>query len=405
MKAATDAPLRVLVLSRSYPNPLQLQYGLWAERLVRHTLGAVEPVVVSPVPYCPPLPASIEYARFRAIPHHERRHDINVYHPRFLAGPGVSLFNYEADCYHWGVQRLVDRLHREKPFDVIHAHFTYPDGVVGARLGRRYGVPVVITEHALWANWMDAYPRVRRQAVEASHDSAFHLAVSTAGRDSVARYTGASDRLRVLPIGVDTTLFSPGDAPRRREQILFVGFINFTKGVDVLLHAMADLAARRPDARLVLVGGSFYRNTRLQTEQLEQLSASLGLKDRVSFVGLKPPETVAALMRESAMLVLPSVRESFGAVLVEALACGTPIVATRCGGPEDIVTDDVGRLVPVGDSTALADAMEAVLARDPPYDPAALSHYAASRFGWNRIAADLVELYLEAIRRRPSGKT
>src|SRR5262249_62336963 len=132
------------------------------------------------------------------------------------------------------------------------------------------------------------------------------------------------------------------EAGRKGNQILYVGVLNFNKGLDVLLHATQKLVQRQPEARLILLGGFFYRNTRLQAQCIQRLAHDLGLDAHVEFVGMKPPAEVARYMQESALLVLPSRRESFGSVLVEALACGTPVVATRCGGPEDIVNDSVG---------------------------------------------------------------
>ena len=104
-------------------------------------------------------------------------------------------------------------------------------------------------------------------------------------------------------------------------------------------------------------------------------------------------------MAQSSVVVLPSRAESFGAVLVEALACGTPVVATRCGGPEDIVVDDVGELVPVGEPVALADALSRVLAASGHYDRARLRQFALQRFGWNTIVDRIHDVYQEAVER------
>ena len=103
-------------------------------------------------------------------------------------------------------------------------------------------------------------------------------------------------------------------------------------------------------------------------------------------------------MAESAAVVLPSRAESFGAVLVEALASGTPVVATRCGGPEDIVQDGMAELVSVEDTVALADALSRVLAASGRYDRARLRQFAVERFGWNTIVDRIHAVYQEAVR-------
>jgi glycosyltransferase involved in cell wall biosynthesis len=349
------------------------------------------------------VPGFPDYTRFRSIALRRNEDGVEVYHPRLIVGPGYSLYNLEAITYYLGIRRLVARLREEFPFDIIHAHFGYPDGVVGAWLGKRYGVPIIITEHALWRPWMDQYPLVRRLAVAAARQAAFHIAVSQHGKETIAHFTGQSERLRVIPNGVDGAVFSrPTNDPGggfNPHQVLYVGLIKRIKGIDLLLRAMKKLASERPATRLVLVGGSFYRETRLQEEQFGQLAADLGIADRVTFVGRQPPGVVAQYMRESAVMVLPSRRESFGAVLVEALACGTPVVATRCGGPEDIVNEKVGALVPREDVDSLAGAIKRILDRRREYDPLALRAYALEKFSWERVAQQTIHLYREAIER------
>jgi glycosyltransferase involved in cell wall biosynthesis len=166
------------------------------------------------------------------------------------------------------------------------------------------------------------------------------------------------------------------------------------KGLDVLLRSFQLLRRRGSPARLVVAGGALYRNTRRQEKGLQALSSELGLDGQVRFLGRVPHEEVARLMAESAVVVLPSRAESFGATLVEALACGTPVVATKCGGPEDIVVDSVGRLVPVADVDALADAIDDVLDHPDRYDGATLREYAITRFSWDGVVSRVHDEFL-----------
>ena len=393
-------PQKTLVLSRNYPNNVTSLLGLWTERFVRHISASCAVRVVAPVPYCPPLPGiPADYKRFRRVQPQRQDGGVIIYHPRFLVGPGYSLYNFEALLYYLSIRKLVDRIRREFRFELIHAHFSYPDGVVGAWLGKRYEVPVVVTEHACWQPWMDQYPLVCRQAVRASRKISFHIAVSEHVRSTIAHFTGSLERIRVIPVGVDGAVFSPA-APQPEfdpNQILYVGFINQNKGIDVLLKAMCRLRKHRPDLSLVLVGGSFYRNSHRQREEVVELAGKLELTDHVTFVGPKKPKEVARYMQQSSLLVLPSRRESFGAVLVEALACGTPVVATRCGGPQDIVTDQVGVLVSPEDVDALARGIEHVLGNRSAYNADKLRNYALQRFSWGRVANDTVDVYREAL--------
>jgi len=396
--AAAGRRPRVLVLSRNYPNNLMELLGVWAERLVRHTAAFCEPVVVAPVPYVPPIPGLPSYyAQYRKIERRARRDGIDVHHPRFLAGPGYSLYDLEPAAYYAGVRGLVDRLHRRDPFELIHAVFTYPDGVVGTLLGKRLGLPVVITEQVPWGPWLDRQPRVRRQSVWAARRARAVLALSTSVQESIRRWAGPEPEVRVVPNGVDGDVFVPCEDPRDRDpdQILYAGRFDFVKGADVLLGAMRLLLERRPSSRLLVIGGSYYRRKRLEEERIRRMAVELGLDGRVRFTDPVPGPELARAMRRSAVLVLPSRAESFGTVLVEALSCGTPVVATRCGGPEDIVTESVGVLVPVEDERALADGMESVLVNRSRYDPSALRAYALERFSWRSVAERVAAVYDE----------
>jgi glycosyltransferase involved in cell wall biosynthesis len=394
-------PLRLLVLARNYPNPELPLLGLWTQRLVQCVTGSVEAKVVSPVPYAPPLPAlgSLDYyGRHRRVPRRRWDGPVEVFHPRMLIGPGSSTRVLEALAYALAAVPAVRRLRREFPFDLIHAHFTYPDGVVARLLGRRYGVPVVITEHAPWLPWMDEAPLIRRQAVWAARTCDAHIPVSSYVRRTLLEVMdGRARPTEPIPMLVDGETFKPSGTGRKQPpQILFVGAVRRAKGADVLIEALAQLRRTHPEVRLVLAGEPFYRSYARDFEQILERVRELGLERCVDVVGPKPPPEIARLMSESALLVVPGRAESFSAVAIEALACGTPVVATRCGGPEEIVTPELGRLVPREDPVALAEAMGDVLDEPQRYPPQALRRLVLGRFGADVVAAETVRRYLQA---------
>lgn len=399
-----DRRPRVLVLSRNYPSDVLPLLGIWVGRLVRQAAATCDVRVVSPVPYCPPLPFLPEnFRRFRRIPGRVQDGAVVVHHPRFMASLGARYPGLEARGYYAAAAPLVRRLFRAAPFDLIHAHFTYPDGWAAARLGRRLGVPVIITEQAMWGPWMDEDSAMRRGALWAAGACRFHVAISNALRDSIVRLTGESEKLRVIPDGVDGASFTlpePGRA-RARDQVLFVGNIRHVKGFDLLLRAMRVLADRGRPLRLVVVGESYYESYRAEYERVQRLAAELKVTDRVTFVGGSSDAEVVRYMQESALLVLPSRRESLGMVVAEALACGTPVVATRCGGPEDIVAPGTGELVPVEDPEALARGIEDVLGRRESYDPQRLRRHALEHFGLEAVHRRYEALYREAMASAP----
>jgi glycosyltransferase involved in cell wall biosynthesis len=400
--------LRVLVLTRNYPNVALPLTGLWAARLVHAVTPIAEVKVVSPVPYAPPLPPLKGLAPFsalRRVPSRAWDGDVEVLHPRMLIGPGSTTHQIESAAYAAAALPAVRRLRRRFPFDLVHGHFTYPDGVVAALVGRRYGVPVVISEHAPWLPWMDDMRLVRREARWAARSSAL-VPVSRYVGATIASVLGDGTQIRepITPL-VDGDVFRPppGGARRKRHQILVVGAVREVKGVDVLVAALDRIIARHPGVRVVIAGDPFFRGYRRDAERVLETARALGVDDRLEIVGGQDPAAVARLMAESAVLVVPSRAESFSSVAIEALACGTPVVATRCGGPEEILTPALGRLVPVEDPAALADAIADVLDDPDAYDPGELRAQALARFGADAVARRLAALYEEVLRPPASG--
>lgn len=397
---SASSRIRVLVLSRNYPNNVMDVLGLWVRGQVRAAAKFCDLKVVSPVPYCPPLPRLAEsFTRFRRVERRRCDRGIESFHPRFLSGHGLATHRIEWLLYDVAIRKTVNAIHRQFPFDLIHAHFTYPDGVVAARLARRYGVPFVITEHNLWGPWMNEFPSVVRRTIWAARQSACHIAVSEAARSRIEEFAGTLTRSVVIPVPVDPTEFTLPTDPEAfdPDQILFVGAVRPVKGVDVLLQALRRLVDRGRATRLTIVGDAFYSAYRREENRLRELTAQLGLGTRVEFVGKKRPPELTRTIQQSALLVLPSRMESLGLVLAESLACGTPVVATRCGGPEDIVNDRVGVLVPPGDPEALAEGIAHVLDNRRRYDPAELRRHALGKFGIESVGERLRQVYEEVL--------
>lgn len=390
---------RVLVLARNYPNNVLPTLGLWTQRLVLASTGSADPTVVSPVPYAPPLLPIDSFAKFRRVAPARRDADYDVFHPRVPMPPGSALHQYVAALGWPFIRRLADRLHTQRRFDLIHAHFMYPDGVIAARLGRQFGIPVVVTEHTGWGRTFDAHPGVKAQVLQALPHIRLVLPVSRSLQRDIVNVVGDLVECRVLPNVVDEATFTPAETEGEWDphQLLFVGLIRHVKGLDILVRAFAALAAKGPRLRLLVVGGSFYRAYQKDEDAVRRLVAELGLEGRIQFAGESSPAEVAEAMRRSALLVVPSRRETFSAVTAEAIACGTPVVATRCGGPEEIITPETGRLVRVEDPDDLAAGIELVLDGRSTYDPRRLHQDVVARFGTVAIGRRIESIYDEVL--------
>ena len=270
------------------------------------------------------------------------------------------------------------RLTRDAEYDLIHAHY-WLSGVVALTLRERWSVPMLQMFHTLGdlknrvaRRAADLEPAVRLAEEARVIASAERLvAASLAERAYLVRHAGADpERIAVVPCGVDTELFTPGDAEAARAAlgrsgdplILYVGRLAPIKGLETLLEAIALLARRGRRVRLVVVGGDADEPQHGHEAGLRARIATLGIGDLVSFAGPQPQETLRTHYVAADVTVLPSHYESFGMVALEAMACGSPVVASRVGGLTTTVRDGVtGFLVPEGDVNALAARLDTLL--------------------------------------------
>lgn len=314
-----------------------------------------------------------------------------------------------------------------RSYDLIHSHY-WLSAVVARQLAPKWRVPTVQMFHTLGLVKREAMSEepdpqgddriaIERRAVRES--DALVAASEIEASELMQLYGADPERVCVLPCGVDTEVFRPMRQVDAREAlgrdqcerlVLFVGRIEQIKGIDVLLDAMGELFRRRPDLRhevcLVVVGGALDPNEDApETEKLEELRRLVHehrMEDNVDFIGSVDQERLALWYDAADLCAVPSLTESFGLVALEAMACGTPVVATRVGGLQTVVEHgESGLLVPAGDHRALAGAIEQVLT-----DHRLRVHLAhgarsrAERFTWSRVADGIEMLYDRVIAER-----
>lgn len=377
------ASTRLLVFSTLYPNAMQPNHGIFVENRLRQTLalGGMEATVLAPVPYFP-FSHSIfgRYGTFASVPREEHRHGLQVLHPRFPVLPRLNsptpYFLYRTALN--AVRRLqrVGRL-----FDVIDAHYFYPDGVAAALLGRKLGLPVVITGRGTDLTLIPRDRTARRMIRWAAAEANMMITVCEDLRCHLLALDAKAERTVVLRNGVDLDCFAPGDRPAARRALglgrftlLSVGSLIPRKGHHIAIEALSAL----PDCELLVAGGGPMR------DDLVRLATSLGVAGRVRFLGEVPHANLPQIYRAADVLVLASEREGWANVLLEAMACGTPVVATNVNGTSEVVcAPAAGVLMADRSAASLVSALD-MLRRNMPFPAETRAH--AARFGWDITA-------------------
>jgi D-inositol-3-phosphate glycosyltransferase len=274
----------------------------------------------------------------------------------------------------WRIAEAID-------YDLIHAHY-WLSGVAALALKTRWSVPVLQMFHTLGrlknrvarsAAELEPAVRVEEETRIVSEADRIVAANVVERAELLRDYAAHPSRIATIPCGVDTDLFTPGDRAEARQRLglddrpvlLWVGRMAPIKGLDTLLDTVARLREGGQDMRLLVVGGDADEPTSGHEISLRHRIARLGLVDSVRFVGPQPQSVLPRYYAAADLTVLPSYYESFGMVALEAMACGSPVIASRVGGLITTIRDGVtGFLVRDGDVGALAERIESLVA-DP----------------------------------------
>lgn len=297
--------------------------------------------------------------------------------------------------YHQGAARVIDQVRVQHPFDVIHAHTSFLDGNAAVKLGRRFGCPVVVTEHmgpfsVLTRN--AAFRHMTRNAVRCADRV---LAVSSAlRRDMIAELGSDAERVEVLGNGFDPAVHQPSLLPAPSSggpRMLWVGLVAPVKGVDRLIDATAAALKDVPALHLTLMGGG---------EGLEALRAradSLGMGQRLHVMPGGSRAEVAAAMRAHDFVVVSSHKETFSLVALEALANGRPVLTTACGGPEDFVTSGENGLVVANSTEGLTRGIVEMAELHQGLDIGTAAEDLRRERSWSAVAGRLEAVYSDLV--------
>ena len=388
--------MRLLTFSTLYPNSERPQHGVFVETRLRQLVstGQATSTVLAPVPWYPAnAPKVGGWNRHAKAPRVETRHGLLVHHPRYLAIPRIGMTIapalLAASALAWARERTKDE---RASFDLVDAHYVYPDGIAACALARALRRPLVITARGSDVTQLPDYHWPRLMIRRALRAADALIAVSAALGERLVALGADPARVHVLRNGVDLRLFRPPDdrqAARRAlavdgPTLLSVGHLIERKGHDRVIEALARLPA---SVRLLIVGeGPLER-------PLRNLANRLGVGARVRFLGLLAPDALPAVYGAADLLVLASSREGWANVLLEAMACGTRVVASPIpGNPEVVRAEAAGVIASSNTAEGFAASISSLLQRP---DAREATRAYAEEFGWDAVSAGQVRLFGE----------
>ena len=349
--------------------------------------------MLAPVPFFPFRGERFgAWGRFARIPSREERHGLVIHHPRYPVIPRIGMSVAPLLLYLASRRALARLVAAGLAFDLIDAHYVYPDGVVAVWLGRHFGKPVVITARGSDLTELPNYAVPRRFIRAALARADGLIGVSSALRERLIELGADPSRTVTLRNGVDTVAFQPVDRAAARAALgltrptlISVGSLIERKGHRLTIEAMLEL----PDFELLIVGEGPERAT------LEMQIARLGLGARVRLLGGRPHAELPNYYGAADAMVLASSREGWANVLLESMACGTPVVASNIPGNPEVVQEWAAGLVIEANTPAGIAAGVRRLFAGPPSRAATRTY--AERFSWDETSAGQLALFRRVV--------
>ncbi|MFC3051206.1 glycosyltransferase [Kordiimonas pumila] len=388
-------PVRILLFSTLFPHPAEPSLGVFVENRLRNLLDDedVEAFVVAPVPWFPFTNEKFgSYAKAARAPLKEVRSGITVFHPRFLVIPKIGMLLTPFFLY-WSALLCIKKLVKKGyQFDLIDSHYLYPDAIAAKWLAKKFSVPFCATARGSDVTQIGLMAWPKKMILNMTKSAAHIITVSENLKRDLVNNVGVScSKISTLRNGVDLQLFHETDRDETRERwrstgpvMIFAGWLIPRKRLDIVLEVTKLL----PDLRTVIVGDGPLRAS------IDDWVLKESLENRIIFEGLKKPTEMPALFSGADILLLPSDREGWANVLLEAMACGTPVVSRDVGSAADFISEHVGQVVSSDNPAIIAEAVKSVLDRCK--DRAAIREF-ANHYDWRETSKSQKEIFDKAL--------
>jgi teichuronic acid biosynthesis glycosyltransferase TuaC len=389
--------LSILTATTLFPNPVNPSHGTFVATRLQKLVesGEVQAEVLAPVPWVPSWSPYSPAGRLDLVPRFRMHGGLRVHHPRYFVVPKFGM-TVTPHTLFWTLKSALQKLLATgRRFDLIDAHYFYPDGVAAVRLAKEFGIPVVVTARGTDLNLIPEYRIPRRMICQAAAHADGLITVCQALKERLVELGTAPEKVIVLRNGVDLQLFRPMDRQRARARLGLtrrtlgsVGWLVERKGHHHVIRALRAL----PNTDLIIVGDGPERTG------LERLAVKEGVSERVRFLGRIEQSQLPEIYNAVDALVLASSREGWANVLLEAMACGTPVVASAVWGtPEVVAAPEAGVLMRSLDAQGVLDGVTRLFATNP--ERAATRRYAEG-FSWDATTQGQLTLFRQILAQR-----
>jgi len=393
--------MKVLTFTTLYPNNIWPNHGIFIKERMAHfsRLDGCQLKVVAPVPYFPDIKLGWRWGYSR-VASREKIDGLEVFHPRYFMIPKIGMSLYGLKMF-LSVLPVVKKIQRTFGFDIIDAHYVYPDGFAAVLLGKYFRKRIVVSARGSDVHLYSRLPIIQRLLRFTLQNSDRIISVCRALKDLIIPLGIPEEKISVVPNGVDTKAFFsvPREDARKKVKlhakhvILSIGRLTPNKGFDLLIKALRNLNPEvcQRDLYFAIVGEGGYR------KELERLIASLGLNKYVGLVGEIPHRELYNWYSAADIFCLASEDEGWPNVVLESLACGTPVVATPVGGiPEIIRSNGIGLLTKRSEQD-IAETISIALKK--PWDRHEIAQYARQQT-WDKVAQSVYDVFQSALNSR-----